>query len=255
MTQFRGMEPINDDNWLVDKVKQHPEAFLVLAAGCALLLRGSGTASREAVRYRDGRWSDESRWDRSTNAARNYASDIKDQVRDAATAVSDKASDYAASLSDSANAVAGKATDYASSLTDQASEWGRSVAEQTSRVSTQARSSIQDGFARMLREQPFAVAALGVAAGAAVAAFLPATDAEERALRPLRDAASDAVSAAKENLKDAVSATGEQLKETAERRGLSADGLKHLAREASETFTQKLSGGGADQPSPQAGNL
>jgi hypothetical protein len=252
------MDPISDDNWLVSKVKRNPEAFLVLAAGCALLLRGAGSSSGETVRYRNGRWSDESNANRATAAARNYASDMRDrvsdrvsgmtdQVKDAAAAVSDTASDYAASLSRTANAVSEKAADYASSLTDQASEWGRNVGQQTTRMTAQARSSIEDSAARMLREQPFAVAALGVAAGAAIAALLPPTGAEERALRPLREAATDAVAAAKENVKEAVSATGEQLKESAERRGLSAEGVKDMAREASQTFTQKLAGGSADQ--------
>lgn len=258
MTQFRGMDPISDDNWLVSKVKQNPEAFLVLAAGCALLMRGAGSSSGGAVRYRNGSWSDEGNANRAAAAARNYASEMKDRVsdrvsgmtdrvKDAATAVSDKASDYTASLSQTANAMSEKAADYASSLSDQASEWSRNVAEHTTRMTAQARSSIEDSATRMLREQPFAVAALGVAAGAAVAALLPPTGVEERALRPLREAASDAVETAKENVKEAVSATGEQLKESAERRGLSAEGVKDMAREATQTFTEKLAGGSADQ--------
>jgi hypothetical protein len=249
MTQFRGMDPIIEDNWFVAKVKRNPEAFLVLAAGCALLLRSAGSSSREPARHNNDRWSDESRWTRS-------ASDVKGRVKDAATAVSDKASNYAASLSDTTSAMSERAADYASSLSDQASEWGRNVAEQTNRVGAQARSSIEDGMGRMLREQPFAVAAFGVAVGAAVAALLPPTEVEQQALRPLRDAATDAVAATTENIKDAVSATGTQLKESAERRGLSAEGIKGLAREATETFTETLTGKSGDQAhasSPRAG--
>ncbi len=54
-------------------------------------------------------------------------------------------------------------------------------------------SSIQDGMGQVIKEQPFAVAALGIAVGAAVAAFLPPTQAEQDALRPLGDAAANAV--------------------------------------------------------------
>jgi hypothetical protein len=255
MTQFRGIDPINEDNWLLAKVKRNPEAFLVLAAGCALLLRGAGS-SRGTARYRNGSWSDESRWSRSGATARDYASDIKDRMKDTASAVSDKASGYAASLSDTTAAMSERAGDYASSLSDQAGEWGRNVAEQTNRMSANARASIENGVGQMLREQPLAVAALGVAAGAAIAALLPPTEVERQALRPLRDAASDAVAAATENVRDAVSATGEQLKEGAERRGLSPEGMKGLAREATETFTEKLTGKSADQApasSPRAG--
>ena len=32
MTQFRGIDPLTEGNWLVTKVKQNPEAFLVLAS-------------------------------------------------------------------------------------------------------------------------------------------------------------------------------------------------------------------------------
>jgi len=240
MNQFRGVDPINEDNWLVTKVKRNPEAFLVLAAGCALLLRSTGSSSRGTAHYSDGHWTDESRWGRS-------ASDIREQVKDTAAAVSDKASSYAASLSDKTSAMSERAADYASSLSDQAGEWGRNIAEQTNRMGAQARSSIEDGVGRMLREQPFAVAALGVAVGAAVAALLPPTEVEQQALRPLRDAATDAVAAVTENVKDAVSATGEQLKQGAERRGLSAEGIKGLAREASDTFAEKIGGKSGDQ--------
>jgi hypothetical protein len=249
MTQFRGMDPIFEDNWLVAKVKRNPEAFLVLAAGCALLLRSAGSSPRQTAHYSDGRWSDESRWSRS-------ASDIRERVKDTATAVSEKASSYATSLSDTTGAMSERAADYATSLSDQASEWGRNAAEQANRMGAHARSSIEDGMGRMLREQPFNVAAFGVAVGAAVAALLPPTEVEQQALRPLRGAATAAVSAATENVRDAVAATGSQLKESAERRGLSAEGIKGLAREATETFTETLSGKSGDQAhasSPRSG--
>ena len=177
MTQFRGIDSLTEDNWLVTKVKQNPEAFLVLAAGCALLLRPSSTASREIGGFRNDRRSDESRLnairDRTTAAARNVASDLQDRVKDTATAVSQKASDYATALSDQAGAISERATGYVASLSDQASDWGHSVADETARMGTRVRSSTQDGVTRMVKEQPLAVAALGIAAGAAIAALLP----------------------------------------------------------------------------------
>jgi hypothetical protein len=107
---------------------------------------------------------------------------------------------------------------------------------------------MQDGIGRMVKEQPFAVAALGVAMGAAVAAFLPPTRVERDALRPLGDAAVDAVTAGLDQVKGAVSATGEQLKTAAQRRGLNAEGVKDMAREATQTFTDKLGASGAREP-------
>jgi hypothetical protein len=259
MTQFRGIDPLTEDNWLVTKVKQNPEAFLVLAAGCALLLRATGTASRRTGDYRDDRWNDESRLnaihDRTTAVARNVVSDLQDRVKDTATAVSQKASDYATALSDKAGAISEQATGYAATLSDQASDWGRSVADETARMGTRVRSSTQDGLGRMVKEQPLAVAALGIAAGAAIAALLPPTRVERDALRPLGDAAKDAVAAGLAQVKDAASATGEQLKDAAQRRGLSAEGIKDMAREATQTFADKIAATAAREPeaSPLSG--
>jgi len=252
MTEFRGIDPITEDNWLVTKVKQNPEAFLVLAAGCALLLRAGGLASRGTGHYRNGGWNNESRLDgirdRTTSAASDVATDLQDRVKDTATAVSQKASDYAAALSDRAGAISEQATGYVSSLSDQASDWGRSIANEAGRMGARTGSSMQDGIGRMVKEQPFAVAALGFAAGAAVAAFLPPTRAERDALRPLGEAAVEAAAAGLDQVKNAASATGEQLKDAAQRRGLSAEGIKGMARDATQTFTDKLAGNGAREP-------
>jgi hypothetical protein len=244
MTQFRGIDPINDDNWLITKVKQNPEAFLVMAAGCALLLRSVGSRSHETGHDPNGRWNDRSQWedvrDRTTSKARDVAADLQDRVKGTADVVSEKASDYAASLT--ANAISERAAGYASDVSDQATDWGRHVANETARMSARAQSSIQDGLGQLIKEQPFAVVALGVAVGAAVAAFLPSTKVEQDALRPVSDAAANAVNSGVNQIKDAVSATGDQLKEAAQRRGLDADGIKDMAREASQAFTDKLAG-------------
>jgi hypothetical protein len=262
MTQFRGIDPLTEDNWLVTKVKQNPEAFLVLAAGCALLLRATGTTSPGTGDYRTGddrkdRWSDESRLnairDRTTAAARNVASDLQDRVKDTATAVSQKASDYATALSDKAGAISEQATGYVASLSDQASDWGRSVADETARMGTRVRSSTQDGLGRMVKEQPLAVAALGIAAGAAIAALLPPTRVERDALRPLGDVAKGAVAAGLAQVKHAASATAEQIQDDAQRRGLSAEGIKDMAREATQTFADKIGATREPEASPLSG--
>jgi hypothetical protein len=260
MTQFRGIDPISDDNWLMTKVKQNPEAFLVMAAGCALLLRSVGSRSRETGYDPNGRWSDRSRWedmrDRTASTARNVAADLHDRVMGTATVVSEKASDYATSLTDNATAISERAAGYASNVSDQATDWGRQVANETARMTARAQSSVQDGLGQLIREQPFAVAALGVAVGAAVAALLPPTQAEQDALRPFGDAAANAVKSGANQIKDAVSATGDQLKDAAQRRGLNADGIKDMAREASQAFTDKLGGStphDTPAPSPRPG--
>jgi hypothetical protein len=256
MTQFRGIDPISDDNWLITKVKQNPEAFLVMAAGCALLLRSVGSRSRETGYDPNGRWGDRSRWEDMRDRTRNVAADLQDRVKGTAAVVSEKASDYATSLTDNATAISERAAGYASNVSDQATDWGRQVADETARMTARAQSSVQDGLGQLIKEQPFAVAALGMAVGAAVAAFLPPTKVEQDALRPVSDAAANAVTSGVNQIKEAVSATGDQLKEAAQRRGLDADGIKDMAREASQAFTDKLAGSTPQQTpasSPRVG--
>ena len=61
----------------------------------------------------------------TTAVASNVATDLRDRVKDTATAVSQKASDYAAALSDHAGQISERATGYVASLSDQASDLGR----------------------------------------------------------------------------------------------------------------------------------
>ena len=249
MAQFRGIDPINDDSWLMAKVKQNPEAFLVLAAGCALLLRGSGLGSMvQRSGARNEGWNDLR--ERTAATARGYAADLRDRVSDTTAAASDKASGYATALSENASAISERASDYVSSLSDQATDWGRNVADEATRMGARARSSMQTQADRMVREQPFAIAALGVA----VAALLPPSQVQRDALRPVRDAASEAVTGAAERAKGAVSAIAEHLKDAAEQKGLTPERLKDVARNATQTFGDTLARGteprGPSSPQP-----
>src|SRR5262249_40825954 len=133
-------------------------------------------------------------------------------------------------------------SDYAGWISDYAGEFGRNVSEQASRLTDQARSSVEAGLGQVLREQPLALAVVGLAAGATLAALFPHTDIEDRAFGPARKAVADAASAVKENLMDAASETGEQLKQGAAERGLSPAGLKDMAKDAADTFASKFSG-------------
>jgi len=217
--------------WLIGTAKRNPEALLVLAAGCALLIRGGGSASTQrspAVGY-DGDYSGnrahEARTPESWRAgasqavegATQYASDIKDRVTDAAVS-------YVASVSDYAGSV------------------GRSISTQTSRLADQTQSSMEAGISYVLREQPLAVVVMGVAAGAALAALLPSTEVEDRTLGPAHEAIADAAVKVGENLREAAGEAGERLKQGAAERGLSSAGLKGLAHEVADTFANKVSG-------------
>ena len=162
---------------------------------------------------------------RAVESAADYASDIKDQVADTAS-------------------------DYAETVSEFAGEARRKVSEQSERFARQAQSTMQSTMARVLREQPLVVAAVGLAAGAAVAAAFPATDVENRTLGGARDALTDAASKVGENVMQAAGKAGERLKSAAQEGGLTPDGLKELAGEVADTFADGVSGKSGERGPP-----
>jgi hypothetical protein len=158
-------------------------------------------------------------------------------------------SDAASFVSDVKDRVADTASSYTNSVSDYASDAAQNLSDQSLRLKQQAQSSLQSGMERMLREQPLAVAVLGVAAGAAVAAVLPTTSVENEALGGAREALADAANKVGENVIGAAGAAGERLKTVAAERGLTQDGLKEVARDVANTFSTRVTGNGADQAS------
>jgi hypothetical protein len=216
-------------HWLIGTAKRNPEALLVLAAGCALLMRGGGSSpsqasaayhsdyygNREQEARTPGNWSEGA--SRAVEGATEYASDIKDRVTDAAGSYSSSISDYADSV-------------------------GRTISTQTSRLADQTRSTVETGIRYVLREQPLAVVVLGIVVGAAIASILPSTEAEARALSPVHEAVADAAGKVGENLMEAAGEAGERLKQGVAEHGLSSEGLKGLAHEVADTFANKVAG-------------
>jgi hypothetical protein len=208
-------------DWLVGTAKRNPEALLVLGAGLALLMRGRGKSSpAPSVTPFDGSgvlderspgWKDG--LSRAADGVGGYATEVKDRVAGAATAV----------------------TEYAGKV-------GRTISTETTRMADQAHTAVQSGTGRLLDAQPLAVAAFGIAAGAAMAALVPATDVEARTLGSTREAIVDAANKAGENLFDAAGEAGERLKQGAAERGLSSEGIKDLAHDVADTFTSRVSG-------------
>jgi hypothetical protein len=255
----------NAGDWLIGTVKRNPEALLVLAAGCALLLRNARSSPARVSRqprYDEDYWGQnqqgrrEDSWreglSRASETAKDYAAEVSDRVsdswREGLSRASETAKDYAAEVSDR---VSDTASSYASAASRYAQEGGRAMSEQASRLTSQAQST-----ARQLSEQPLVVAAFGLAAGAALAALLPSTEIEERALGPAREAIADAAGKTGENLKQAAGEVGERLKQSAAERGLSSEGVKDMAREAAQAFTSTVSGqsGNTSSPSVVPGN-
>jgi hypothetical protein len=218
--------PVGD--WIMNTVRRNPEGLLVLAAGCALLMRGG---SEKASDFRP-------------DIDRGHGEAAGPRVGTTRSGIADSMSDAASYVSDVKDRVADTASSYASSASDYASDAAQNLADQSLRLKQQAQSTLRDGMDRMLRQQPLAVAILGVAAGAAVAAVLPTTGIENQALGGAREAVVDAANKVGENVMDAAGAAGERLKTVAAERGLTQDGLKEVARDVANTFTTSVTGNG-----------
>jgi hypothetical protein len=225
-------------NWLMGTARRNPEALLLLAAGCALLMRSSGSSSRTAARnYVDPQQAYGSNREgyRSRASASSVASEMGDGISRAAASASDYASDIKNKVSETAGS-------YTESVSQFAQDAGRNISEQTQRLGRQAQSTLQSGMSRVLRDQPLAVAVAGLAAGVAVAAAFPSTEVENRALGGAREALTEAASQAGENLMGAAGKAGERLQEAVAERGLTVEGLKDLAGDVASTFTNAVTG-------------
>jgi hypothetical protein len=235
-------------DWLVDTMRRKPEALLLLAAGCALMMRtgrGSSSSGRGERGYSGDTYGDPSR----TPGGRSSVSSVTGGLNQAA----ESAAEYVGDIKDR---VADAASSYASTVADYADDARRNLSAGSERLRTQAHSTYQ-AASETLREQPLVIAAVGLAAGAAVAAFLPGTDVERRTLAPVGNALAEAAGKAGENLREAAGKAGEKLKEGAAERGLDPEGLKDLARDVADTFTSaaaagndKSSGGTAGATTP-----
>jgi hypothetical protein len=233
-------------DWMMNTVRRNPEGLLLLAAGCALLMRGGASPLSKSFAG-DGYHDNGPR----RPSEPTHQSDLREGI----SRTAEGAADYVSGVKDR---VAETASSYASSVSEYMDETRRNISDQSSRLRRQAQSTVQSGMDRMLREQPLAVAILGVAAGAAVAAAFPATDIESQALGGARDALTDAAGKAGEALMGAAGAAGERLKSAAAERGLNQEGLKEIARDVADTFSTAVTGTADEERSvgsPNGGQL
>jgi hypothetical protein len=247
MNNYSTTPSFGSADWLMSAVKKNPEGLLLLAAGCALLLRsgsasaqGSSHGSSQYKRYsgsQTGYEGDDQDWkmregmSRAADTAREYLSDTADNV---GKTLSEKADRVGKSLSETTDR-------YVSAAGEYAEEARQTIVDRSGRIAEQAQSTVE----RIVREQPLAVAIAGLAAGAAVAAAFPATRFERETLGLAGERLSDAATTAGERLSEAASAAGERLMTAAEEKGLNKEGLKQVARDVAGSFEKSSSG---DQP-------
>jgi ElaB/YqjD/DUF883 family membrane-anchored ribosome-binding protein len=227
-------------DWLVNAVTKNPEGLLLLAAGFALLLRSGG--SKSGQRYQD-------QWMQNTGDRRG-----RWQTPQGVSQMADEARDYASQVAQTVSEIGQKvgetADQYATAAGEYVSQARRTVMDQSGRLADQAQGTVE----RIVRDQPLAVAIAGLAAGAAVAAAFPVSRVEQEALGSAGQKLAEAASTAGEKLSDAASAASGRLKTAAEERGLSAGGLKEVARDVASTFQDSLTGNDKDKTREPSSN-
>lgn len=229
----------NEGERIVNTIKRNPEGLLLLAAGAVLLMRTNASKSSATPMDAYGRGAQAS--ERMEDAARqtmDTAQSYASSAGDVARRTMDTARSYATSASDAARETVESAKSYASSASQYAGQARRAVGEQSERVARQTRSMAQG----ILQNQPLAIAAAGLAVGAALAAAFPATQLERETLGPMGDQMSKAAERVGDQLKQATMKAGEKLKSTAEERGFDSEGLKEMASEVADTFRTSMTG-------------
>jgi hypothetical protein len=231
-------------DWLLGTARRNPEALLLLAAGCCLMMRSGSSSSRAASRSHFSRddWDEQRGFGRGSSGAGNASDQMRrapSEMRERASRAAESAADYASEMKDR---VADAASSYAETAADFADDARRHVSEGSARLGRQAQATLRSTMTRVLREQPLAVAAAGLAAGAAIAAVFPSTEIEERTFGSAGESLRDAAQKAGERVKDATAKAGERLKNAAEERGLTTEGLKDLAGDVADTLTSAVSG-------------
>lgn len=220
-------------DWLMGTAKRNPEALLVLAAGVALLMRKGAKAAG------------------ATAAVANYSNDFSRGPREVvSTGLSDRVSQVAEQASGYASEIKDRVSGVATSVSDYAGSVGQTISTQGSRLAGRAQSAVSTGASELLRQQPLAVAVIGVAAGAALAAILPPTAMEDRTLNSSHKAISDAANKVGGTILDAAGEAGEVLKHSAAEHGISSEGLKEIAGEVAGTFASKVTGKAEKEPQP-----
>ena len=217
----------NTGEWMLDTIKRNPEGLLLLAAGVVLLMRtNSAPASSKSTPSDAGLGS---------SIPDGAASGLADAVADSTRRTLQEAGSYASTAANAARDATDAVKSYASSATDYADQVRQKVGEQSDRVIRQTQTMAQ----RILQDQPLALVAAGLAAGAALAAAFPPTEIERETLGP----AAAAAGRFGEQIKRATAKAGEKLKTTTEERGLHGQGLKEVAEEVVDTFKASLSEG------------
>jgi len=200
-------------DWLSTNIRERPEAFLLMAAGVALMMTNTRVGLSDL-------WSSGPKSARMGSSGRNSSSPSS-----SSSSMTSRVSEGIDDLREAAGDYSQRARDYMSDTTEH-------LTQQSSEIYEKARSTMQENINWMLEEQPLVLGAIGLAAGAVIGAMLPETEMENRTLGSARDE------------------LAETAKNMAQER---VDALKSMAGDVSEKVGQVMSSGGqANQGSQQS---
>jgi hypothetical protein len=132
-------------------------------------------------------------------------------------------------------------SDYATTAGQYADRAREGLSAGSDQMSKHAQSAARN-VAETIREQPLLVAVLGLVSGAAVASFFPPTEVERRTFGATGRTMVEAAGQTGENLVQAAGEAAQHLKDDAAARGMTPDGVKEMARAATDTFSKSVTG-------------
>jgi hypothetical protein len=168
-------------DFVSDAMRNRPEAFLLIAAGAALMLaRGRGFGLSELLS--------------SVVSDKGSSPRIGERLHAAADSASHLASDMRERVGEQVEDLRDAVGDYAERATHRAQEQREALTRRTGAAIERARSGMQENIDYMLNEQPLALGAVSLLAGVAIGAALPRTvletDVVGLARKPIRGGAS-----------------------------------------------------------------
>ncbi|MBZ9798934.1 hypothetical protein [Mesorhizobium sp. ES1-4] len=224
---FSGGESSVMLNNLRTQVRDNPLPVTMVGAGLAWLMLGSGPSNGSRV---------------PAGYAAPTPPDGRDEAEDGgmASTLSRTAESLSSTASSVGAAISGGATDAAEALTSNAASAGSTAGDMAAKASRSAQ--------ELLNDQPLAVAAVGLAIGAAIGAMLPHTAMEDVQLgaygEKLRNTSETALEQGLDQAKQVAADVYETIKQEAERpdtqAGTVADQIGGMVKSAADTTEQSV---------------
>lgn len=209
-------------------IKANPVPVLLATVGVTWLMLGQNQKPRSDGPSMFGQLGE--KLSHAAEAVTDSLSDAKAQVRESAHQAGDKASHLADAASGKLDDLKQRASAQATSATGRM----KSTSANAQQALLDQGRNLQGSLQYMLREQPLAIAAIGIALGAAIGAALPSTEQENKLLGQTSDKLFSKAKNTMSETWDAVSQTGSEMVDdlkTAAQASPTADGAPQGANQ------------------------